>query len=92
MRIYIEPVSPEELDDTIKAHLEWAGDWDEALPADVFFGLWGDFQGEKRPLELRARLVEGQLELIAPPASTIKTEANHIYLEDGRELVIQLEG
>ncbi|MGB0385613.1 MAG: hypothetical protein ACPGWR_12400 [Ardenticatenaceae bacterium] len=62
-----------------------------ALPADLFFDVWADLQREERTVQLNARLVDGRLELLIPQKSLIRTENNHIYLEDGRELVIQLE-
>ena len=84
-------LSPEEFEQAINNYIEWATEWDGALPADVFFGVWADFQREKNPLELKARLIEGELELVAPATSSVTTVGNHVYLEDGRQLVIELE-
>jgi len=61
------------------------------LPADVFFGVWADFQYRERPVELRAHIVKGRLQLTATPGSPVQAQDNRIYLGDGRELVIQLE-
>lgn len=87
----IDSISHEEFKETIQDHITWAAEWDGSLPADVFFGVWADLQQEKRPLELSARVIEGRLQLVAPPESPVRVVNNHIYLEDGRELVIYLE-
>jgi hypothetical protein len=75
----------------IREHISWAAEWDGVLPADVFFGAWADLQQERKPVELRARLVAGRLELKAPPESRVRAERDHVYFEDGRELVIRYE-
>ena len=87
----IESVSTTEFEDAVKQYINWAAAWDGALPADVFFGIWADFQQEKKPLRLQARVVQGQLKFMTPVEGSIKVVNNAIYLEDGRELVIQLE-
>ena len=87
----IENISQEEFDETLRRYISWAAEWDGSLPAEVFFGAWADLQGDRSPVELQARIVEKQLELSAPSESSIRTARNRIYLEDGRELVIQLE-
>ena len=87
----IDTISQQEFDEAIERHIHWASEWDGALPADVFFGVWADLQQEKKSLELRARIVEGRLQLAPAPESSIRVQENRIYLEDGRELVIQLE-
>lgn len=88
----IDGISQQEFDEAIEHHIEWASEWDGALDTDVFFGVWADFQKERKPLELRARVVEGHLQLAPAPESSIRVQDNRIFLEDGRELVIQLEG
>jgi hypothetical protein len=65
--------------------------WDGSLPADTFFGVWADLQKEKKPLALKARVVKGRLELTAPPDSAVKVTDNRIYLENGVELIIDLD-
>jgi hypothetical protein len=75
----------------IREHISWAAEWDGVLPADVFFGAWADLQQEHKPVELQARLIEGRLEIQAPPTSRVRAIRDHVYLEDGRELVIRLE-
>ena len=87
----IDTISQPEFDEAIEQYISWASEWDGALPADVFFGLWADLQRRERPVELRARIVEGRLQLIPMPGSSVRVWDNHIYLEDGRELVIRLE-
>ena len=87
----IETVSQEEFDETLRRYISWAAEWDGSLPADVFFGAWADLTQAEVPVELHARVVEKRLELSAPSESSIRTRHNRIYLEDGRELVIQLE-
>jgi hypothetical protein len=87
----IDTISQQEFDKAIEQYTRWASEWDGALPADVFFGVWADFQHGDRPVELRARIVEGHLQLTTMPGSPVQVRDNRIYLEDGRELVIQLE-
>ena len=87
----LEPISQPEFDRAIARYISWASEWDGALPADVFFGVWADFQREDRQVELRARVVEGHLQFTNASPSSLRVESNRIYLEDGRELVIQLE-
>ena len=87
----IDTISQQEFDEAIEQYISWASEWDGALPADVFFGVWADFQHPERPVELRARIVEGRLQLAATPGSPLQVRDNRIYLEDGREVVIQLE-
>ncbi len=87
----IDTISQQEFDEAIEQYISWASEWDGALPADVFFGVWADLQHRERPVELRARIVEGRLQLTTMPGSQVRVQDNRIYLEDGRELVIQLE-
>jgi hypothetical protein len=87
----IDNISHEEFERAIQEHITWASEWDGALPADVFFGLWADLHREKQTLELKAHLIEGRLEITAPPESPVKVVDNRIYLEDGLELIINLE-
>ncbi len=87
----IDTVSQREFDEAIEQYINWASEWDGALPADIFFGVWADFQRRERPVELRARVVEGHLQLTPMPGSLVQARDNRIRLEDGRELVIQLE-
>ena len=87
----IDTISQQEFDEAIEQYISWASEWDGALPADVFFGIWADFQQREKPVELRARIVDGHLQLAPMPGSQIQARDNRIYLEDGRELVIQLE-
>jgi hypothetical protein len=84
-------LSQPEFEETVGRYIHWASEWDGALPADVFFGVWADFQQEGHPVELHARIVEGHLQLSPLPGSSIRAQDNRIWLEDGRELVIQLE-
>ena len=77
--------------EVIQQHINWAAEWDDALPADTFFDIWAEFQKEKNTIALKARIIEGNLELTAPPQSSIKVEKNHILLDSGQELGIQLE-
>jgi hypothetical protein len=87
----IDTISQQEFDEAIEQYISWASEWDGALPADVFFGVWADLQHRERPVELRARIVEGRLQLTTMPGSQVRVQDNRIYLEDGREMVIQLE-
>ncbi len=84
-------LSFEEFELVIREHINWAGEWDGVLPVDVIFGAWADLQQEHKPVELQARLVEGRLELQAPQKSRVRAIRDHVYLEDGRELVIRFE-
>jgi hypothetical protein len=87
----VESLSTVEFANAIKQYIGWAAAWDGALPADVFFGVWADLQQQKKPLELKARIVQGQLKFVTPTVGSIKVVDNAIYLEDGRELIIHLE-
>ena len=87
----VEEVQPDSMAQTIQRHINWAAEWDGALPTEAFFGIWAEFQKEKNTIALKARIIEGNLELTAPPQSSIKVEKNHILLDSGQELVIQLE-
>jgi len=87
----IDTISQQAFDQAIEQYVSWASEWDGALPADVFFGVWADFQHRERPVELRAHIIKGRLQLIAIPGSPVQARDNRIYLEDGRELVIRLE-
>ncbi|MGA9351226.1 MAG: hypothetical protein WBW48_20810 [Anaerolineae bacterium] len=87
----IDTISQQEFDEAIERYISWASEWDGALPADVFFGVWADLRHRERPVELRACIVEGRLGLTPMPGSPVQVRDNRICLEDGRELVIQLE-
>jgi hypothetical protein len=87
----IDTISEQGFDATIEQYIAWASEWDGALPADVFFGVWADLQRRESPVELHARIVEGRLQLMPTPGGPLKVRDNRIRLEDGRELVIQLE-
>lgn len=91
METTIETATNEEFDKIINQHIAWAAEWDGALPADVFFGVWADLQRERKPLEVTVRLVDDELKLNVLANSALKLVNNHLYLEDGRELVIHLE-
>jgi hypothetical protein len=94
-RVVMQPtimeISDEEFEQIISKHINWASEWDGILPADVFFGAWADLRQEHKPVELQARLVEGRLEIQAPPKSRVRATRDHVFLEDGRELVIRFE-
>jgi len=87
----IDTISQQEFDEAIEQYISWASEWDGALPADVFFGVWADLRHRERPVELHARVVEGRLQLTPMPGSPVRVRDNRIRLEDGRELVIKLE-
>ena len=87
----LEGISHHEFDKAIGQYISWVSEWDGALPADVFFGVWADLQERATPVELRARIVEGRLLLISTSESPVRAQGNRIYLENGQELVIQLE-
>jgi len=87
----IDTISQQEFEEAIEQYIGWAAEWDGALPADVFFGIWADFQRQESPVELHARIVEGHLQLVSTPGSPVRVQDNRIWLEGGRELVIQLE-
>jgi hypothetical protein len=87
----IDTISQQTFDQAIEQYISWASEWDGALPADVFFGVWADLKRQERPVELHARIEKGHLKLAAAPESPIRVRDNRIYLEDGRELIIQLD-
>lgn len=57
----IDTISQLEFEEAIEQYIGWASEWDGALPADVFSGVWADFQRQERPVEVRARIVRGHL-------------------------------
>ncbi len=87
----IETLSSQQLAETVEEYIAWASDWDGALPADVFFGVWADMKAEKHPLEIHARVAATGLEFSVPADSSVRTYSNHILLDDGRELIVHLE-
>jgi len=87
----LDSISQPDFEQAIERYVTWASEWDGALPADVFFGVWADLQPEDRQVELRARVVEGHLQFTGASPGPLRVESNRIDLEDGRELVIQLE-
>ena len=40
----IDTISQQEFDEAIEQYISWASEWDGALPADVFFGVWADLR------------------------------------------------
>lgn len=42
----IETVSQEVFDEAVQKYINWAAEWDGALPADTFFGVWADLDVE----------------------------------------------
>jgi hypothetical protein len=86
----IEALPPEVFDEAVETYISWAAKWDGSLPADTFFGVWADLQKEKKTLALKARVVKGRLKLTAPADSAVTVADNHIYLENGLELIIDL--
>jgi hypothetical protein len=68
----VDAVEEEAFDEAVQTYFSWAAEWDGSLPADTFFGGWIDLQREREPLALTARIVNGRLELTAPPDSAIK--------------------
>ena len=87
----IDTIPSDEFTAAVEAHFNWAATWDGALPPDTFFGVWADLQKEKKPTALKARVVKGRLHLTAPSDSGVKVADNRIFLENGAELVIELE-
>jgi hypothetical protein len=87
----VEQISATDFQSVINHYIHWASTWDGALPADVFFGVWADLQQPKKSVELKARIVQGELKILPPLEGAIRVIDNAIVLEDGRELVIQLE-
>lgn len=51
----IDAIPEEEFDAAIEKYISWASEWEGDLPADVFFGVWADFQRQERHVELHAR-------------------------------------
>jgi hypothetical protein len=88
----LDNLSPEEFEQTIDRFIEWAAEWDGALPVGTFRAAWEEIEHRKGPVRITARLSENQLILNAPPGSPIYAEGNRIRLEDGRELIIALAG
>lgn len=80
-----------QFEELVEYYIHWAEAWDGALPADVFFGVWADFQEASQPIALHARIVDGRLCFDPAPQDVIQVYDNRIHLEDGRELVIELQ-
>ena len=87
----LESIAEEEFAEVVEQYISWASEWDGALPADAFFGVWADLHREKKALEIGIHIVDNQVKLTAPPESALKIVDNHLYLEDGRELILHLE-
>ncbi|NUM46264.1 MAG: hypothetical protein HUU38_16295 [Anaerolineales bacterium] len=88
----LESLSQADFEQALEAHVTWAAEWEGTLPAETFFGVWGDLQRANQPIELKARIVAGELRISAPPDSGIRVVDNHLLLENGVELVLTLEG
>lgn len=87
----VDSISQDEFEATIQKYITWAAKWDGSLPADVFFGAWADMHQEKQPIELKARVVAGRLQITAPSESPVKVVDNHIFIEERAEIIINLE-
>jgi len=87
----VESMSLDAFDEAVEKYISGASEWDGSLPADTFFGVWADLQTEKGAFSLKARIIQGRLELSAPPDGMIRATHNRIYLQNGLELVIDLE-
>lgn len=60
-RLTTDTIPQSEFEGAIEQYISWASEWDGALPDDVFFGIWADFQRQECPVEVRACIVGGHL-------------------------------
>lgn len=74
----------------IERFIEEAAQWDGSLPIETFFEAWAAIERRKKPVEVQARVEGEYLVLTAPPDSPLMVQGNRIWLEDGRQVVINL--
>jgi hypothetical protein len=87
----IDTISTEDFDAAITDYISWANEWDGALPADTFFGVWADLQTPQAPVSLKVKIIDGKLQFAAPPGSPIQVTNNRIFVRKGLELIIDLD-
>ncbi len=58
----------------------------------LFFGVWGDLQRASQSIELKAKIVAGELRISAPPDSGMRVVNKRLMLDNGVEWVLTLEG
>jgi hypothetical protein len=51
----IDTISEQAFADSIQKYISWAAEWDGALLADTFLGVWADLQREKKSLVLKRK-------------------------------------
>ena len=78
----------DEFEQAVDRWIEWESAWNGALPSDVFFDVWAALE-QSPPLEVEARLVDGELILSAPSDSPITVQKNRIRLQNGQELIVK---
>lgn len=91
----LENIPTKEFEEVVSNFIEKAARWDESLPIETFFSaldeLTPSYSHNQTPLSVIATVVDGQLFLETHPESPLTAEGNTIWLEDGKELVIQLQ-
>jgi len=89
----LENIPTKEFEEVVNNFIEKAAAWDETLPIETFFEALDELSPSysKTPLSVIATIVDGKLFLETHPESPLTAEGNSIWLEDGKELVIQLQ-
>ena len=89
----LENIPTKEFEEVVNNFIEKAAAWDETLPIETFFSALDELSPShnKTPLSVIATIVDGQLFLETHPESPLTAEGNTIWLEDGKELLIQLQ-
>jgi hypothetical protein len=91
MMTSLQEMQPAEYEAAIARFLEEAAEWDGTLPIDTFMQTWDAIEQRRETLHIRAQLIQNRLVLRVPPESPLTVIENRIQLEDGRELVIDLQ-
>ena len=89
----LENIPTKEFEEVVNNFIEKAAAWDESLPIETFFSALDELTPSysQTPLSVIATVVDGKLFLETHPESPLTAEGNTIWLEDGKELVIQLQ-
>ena len=89
----LENIPTKEFEEVVNKFIEKAAAWDEALPIETFFSALDELSpsDRKAPLSVMATIIDGELFLETHPESPLTAQGNSIWLEDGQELIVQLQ-
>jgi len=86
----LEGIPLDEYKTVIERFIEEAAHWDGSLPVETFFDTWATLESQKEHIEIQAQIAGDHLVLVAPPDSALRAQGNRIWLQDGRQVVIDL--